>query len=148
MIYTKVNIYVLSKIVTRVYIFLEGIMKGGLKCSLDIQPKHTNLLCTLYGLQKGSSCFCNVAGLWESIMSFRWDTIWSVSCNEFFRYSQSKNLWLESPLKFLHIFLDLFKYCWNTILDSRMSSKTLQMSWQVCCRGTESNFSLNKIKSF
>lgn len=36
-------------------------MKCSLKCTLDIQPKHMNPLCTLYGLQKWSSCLYSVA---------------------------------------------------------------------------------------
>lgn len=70
--YTKVNIYIWSKIITRVYRFREGIKKSCLKFSLDIQPQHMNLLHALYWLDKWSSCFCDVAShnkfLWGSII--------------------------------------------------------------------------------
>lgn len=58
--HTKVNIFILNKIITRGHTSLEGNMKSSLKCTFDIQPKHMNLPCTLHGLQKWSSCLCNV----------------------------------------------------------------------------------------
>lgn len=53
--YIKVNIYICTKIITRVYRFPEGIMKSCLKFSLEIQTQHTNLLCALYSLEERSS---------------------------------------------------------------------------------------------